>query len=194
MEINSPAQWSPDIYNKAWNFATLAHQGQFYGGAQEGQKIEYINHIGAVTMEVIWALSVSAGCDGNLAIQCALLHDVVEDTKYNYEDIKQQFGQQVADGVLALTKNEKLSGKEAQIKDSLQRIKLQPKEVWMVKLADRICNLQQPPYYWSNQKIISYQQEAVLIYDALQEANSVLAARLKNKIDNYTNFLKKANQ
>ena len=30
--------------------------------------------------------------DGNLALQCALLHDVIEDTAVGYEDVKAGFG------------------------------------------------------------------------------------------------------
>lgn len=72
--------WNQDIYIKAWDFATIAHHGQTYGGPKEGQRIEYINHIGSVAMELIWALSQTTDIDGSLAIQCALLHDTIEDT------------------------------------------------------------------------------------------------------------------
>ena len=71
------SNWNPDIFSKAWNFATLYHQGQTYGGAQKGQKIPYINHLGSVGVEVIWALSTAPELDGDLAIQCALLHDTI---------------------------------------------------------------------------------------------------------------------
>lgn len=29
--------WSPDIYSKAWDFATKAHKGQTYGGKKENE-------------------------------------------------------------------------------------------------------------------------------------------------------------
>ena len=48
----------------------------------------------------------------------------------------------------------------AQMADSLARIKQQPKEVWLVKLADRSANLGKPPHYWSAEKILAYRQEA----------------------------------
>ena len=84
--------------------------------------------------------------DGDLAIQTAILHDTIEDTNPAYEDFQSEFGRNIAYSVLALTKDTILE-KEAQIHDSLERIKLQPKEIWMVKLADRITNLQPPPSY-----------------------------------------------
>ena len=57
--------WDPDVYSKAWHFATLAHQGQLYGGPTEGISIDYINHIGNVAMEVLWALSAAPDFDAN---------------------------------------------------------------------------------------------------------------------------------
>ncbi len=199
------SNWNPDSFSKAWNFATLYHQGQTYGGALKGQKIPYINHIGSVGVEVIWALSTvlthttwskppdrcvaAPELDGDLAVQCALLHDTIEDTEATYDLVVENFGRAVADGVMALTKDSTLSSKAEQMADSLKRIQQQPLEIWMVKMADRIVNLQQPPYYWKPEKIESYRQEAIAIYDALHSANLPLANRLKEKIDLYQSFL-----
>ena len=55
----------------------------------------------------------------------------------------------------------------------------------MVKLADRITNLQTPPSYWTTEKIIEYRQEAIEIHTALKEASPFLALRLAQKIENY---------
>ncbi len=182
--------WTQDIFIKAWDFATVAHQGQTYGGTNAGQRIAYINHIGAVAMEVMWALSTDNHYDGNLAVQCALLHDVIEDTEHTYESVTGIFGKRVADGVAALTKDESLPTKQAQMADSLKRIREQPAEVWLVKLADRITNLSEPPFYWHNEKKIAYREEALVIYEALHPANLALANRLNNKIEAYKRYIK----
>jgi guanosine-3',5'-bis(diphosphate) 3'-pyrophosphohydrolase len=50
-----------------------------------------------------------------------------------------------------LTKKENLPKGEKMV-DSLKRIKDLQKEVWAVKLADRITNLQEPPQSWDNFK------------------------------------------
>lgn len=63
------------------------------------------------------------------------------DTEATYEEVTSLFGKSVADGVNALTKNESLPAKHEQMMDSLTRIKMQPVEIWMVKLADRNCRL-----------------------------------------------------
>ncbi|WP_372367617.1 HD domain-containing protein [Candidatus Uabimicrobium sp. HlEnr_7] len=182
--------WSPDVYKKAWDFATSAHSKQTYGGKKKGIRVPYINHIASVAMELTWGLQHTPNCYHDLAITCALLHDTIEDTKITYNDILQTFGKNVADGVMSLTKNEQLPTKNQQMLDSLERIKQQPFEVWMVKIADRITNLYHPPHYWKKDKILRYQQEAEIIHDHLHKSNQLLAERLKIKIKEYSHFLR----
>ncbi|SMC21396.1 HD domain-containing protein [Andreprevotia lacus DSM 23236] len=177
--------WSIDRYAQAWHFATLHHMGQTYGGTRPDERIPYINHIASVAAEVLWGCGQDSGLDVDLALQCALLHDVVEDTPATVEELAQTFGPAVAAGVLALTKNEQLPTKQEQMADSLQRILQQPREIALVKLADRITNLYHPPYYWSDEKIAQYRIEASLILDALGHASTPLAARLTDKIAAY---------
>jgi (p)ppGpp synthase/HD superfamily hydrolase len=143
-----------------------------------------IMHVSFVSMEVMAALAHEPERDGNLAVQCALLHDVVEDTGVSYEDVKDGFGTAVADGVLALTKNSNLP-KDQQMADSLHRIRQQPAEIWLVKLADRITNLAEPPHTWSREKKERYRQEASQIHAALHEASPYLSRRLLEKIKAY---------
>ncbi len=118
-----------------------------------------------------------------------MLHDTIEDTLVTYEFLEEEFGSAVADGVLALSKNPRLPTKDEQIRDSLRRIKQQPKEVWMVKLADRIANLSYPPHHWNNNKILSYRDEAIVIHSELHTASSVLAQRLQKRIEIYPKYL-----
>ncbi len=181
--------WSIDELQHTWQLVSRLHDGQKYGGPKEGEKIEYLNHIGSVTFEVLKAIEHTTGMNARLAISCALLHDSIEDTPFSYEQVKELFGAEVADGVMALTKNEALEGKQNKMTDSLKRIKTQPKEVWAVKLADRICNLYAPPYYWNHTKKRAYIEEAKLILGALKEGNAYLAKRLEEKIEHYTSFL-----
>jgi len=170
--------WSPDFFRKAFVFAANAHQGQIFPGTE----LPYLTHVTLVCTELMAALE--DGMDGNLAIGCAALHDVLEDTPTSYELIEQEFGQHVAAGVASLTKNSSLP-KELRMEDSLNRIIEQPREVWMVKMADRIVNLSRPPVHWSNDKISKYKVEASSIHTALKAANNTLADRLCMKIENY---------
>ena len=173
--------WTPDTYTKAWNFAADAHRGQLVPGT----KRPYINHLGNVAMEMIRALAATPTVEKpDLAVQCALLHDTIEDTAVTYEVIEETFDSGVAAGVLALSKNPELP-KAEQMADSLARIRQQPGEVWMVKLADRISNLQGPPRHWGQEKILRYETEARMILEALGAANGWLAQRLEEKIVAY---------
>jgi len=182
-------KWSIDDLRAVWDLVTKLHKGQQYSGPKEGEKFPYINHIGSVTFEVLAAIEHTDHINADLAIKCALLHDSIEDTSFAFENVQDKFGASVANGVLALTKNETLKGKENQMRDSLNRIKQQPKEIWAVKMADRICNLSPPPYYWTKEKKQAYWKEAQLIHQELKEGNSYLAERLANKISIYKEFI-----
>ena len=181
--------WSVDEIQDIWQLASNLHDGQKYGGQEKGQKVEYINHIGSVTFEILKAVEVDTTLNSDLSIKCAILHDTIEDTKLTIEEIKNRFGKSVADGVLALTKKEQDNSIKDKIGDSLVRIKQQPKEIWAVKMADRICNLYAPPFYWSNDKKKAYLEEARIIHNELKNGSSYLANRLLEKIEKYNSFI-----
>jgi (p)ppGpp synthase/HD superfamily hydrolase len=73
--------------------------------------------------------------------------------------------------------------------DSLERIKSQPKEIWAVKLADRITNLQPPPRHWNQLKKQKYLEEARIIHKELIDGNVFLADRLWIKINDYEAYI-----
>jgi (p)ppGpp synthase/HD superfamily hydrolase len=177
--------WDQDKYLEAWNFVSTIHNGQTIPGSD----IPYINHLGLVTMEAIAAIAHENINQPNLFILCALLHDSIEDTSIEYNDIKSLFGINIANGVLSLTKDKTLPSKNEQMLDSINRIKKQPIEVWMVKLCDRITNLQAPPKNWGKDKIVQYHSEARLILNHLGKASPFLAKRLMTKIKNYDQYL-----
>jgi (p)ppGpp synthase/HD superfamily hydrolase len=154
-----------------------------------GTDLPYIVHLSFVSMEIMAALRAEEGRDEDLAVQCALLHDIIEDTQVTYDQVAEEFGEAVANGVLALSKDESISG-DMRMGDSLRRIVQQPKEVWMVKLADRIANLQPPPAHWTGTRIARYRDEAIEIHDALCQASEVLSSRLLLKIEEYGAWVK----
>jgi (p)ppGpp synthase/HD superfamily hydrolase len=172
--------WIPDEYIHTYIFAAQAHFGQLMPDTE----LPYIVHVTLVSMEILAALQVEPGYDGDLAIKCALLHDVLEDTKITSTQITNKFGERIAYGVSALTKDCRLE-KTRQMEDSLRRIQKQPREVWMVKMADRIINLRPPPSSWSKDKIQDYKQDSIKIHAALNSASQYLATRLYAKIKDY---------
>lgn len=177
--------WDQDNYQTAWRFAATIHQGQTLPGSD----IPYLHHLGLVAMEACAAVAQDAVANPDRLVLCALLHDAIEDTDTPYDEIQARFGRDIADGVQALSKNPQLPTKREQMQDSLHRIRQQPREVWMVKLCDRITNLQAPPAHWDQTKIAAYQDEARLILRELGEASPFLAARLAEKIAGYDQYL-----
>lgn len=175
------SSWSREKYVRAYRFAAEAHRGQTIAGSDR----PYIVHPTLVSMEIISVLSIEPGWDGDLALQTALLHDVLEDTPHRFEEIRSQFGNAVAEGVLAMTKDQDVQDWQRRIIESLNRIRKQPWEIWLVKMADRITNLAPPPAGWSEARIEDYRKEALLIYRSLGKANPFLARRLSRKIAAY---------
>lgn len=181
-----PNRWSQEKYVAALKYAATAHSGQKVPGSD----FPYVVHVVMVAIKVIGALQAEDGIGGDLAVQCALLHDVIEDAGKSYEDLDKVFGKEVAGGVLALTKSNLIESKPDKMADSLARIKAQPREIGMVKLADRIVNLQPPPAHWSAEKRSKYREEAIQIHEALKSSSSFLADRLLEKISEYQAYVK----
>lgn len=177
-----------DKFQEALHFAANAHKNQKFPGTD----YTYLVHISLVVNEVSNAVTNAKlnneEIDEELAIVSALLHDVIEDTGVTYDEILNLFGSKIANGVLALTKNSCVDKKMAMV-DSLSRIKKEPKEIWMVKLADRICNLTKPVSYWNNEKKKSYLSEGKMIFDELKDADKFLANRLEERIKNYSIYI-----
>ncbi|GHV48624.1 hypothetical protein FACS1894204_12980 [Synergistales bacterium] len=149
--------------------------------------IPYAVHLSNVCMEVLIADKHTENFNLKLAVQTALLHDILEDTDTTSLELEQQFGGLVVFCVKSLTKNKELP-KAERIADSLERIKSCPKEVWAVKLADRITNLQKPPKSWSLDKIAKYREEAKMIHSELRDGNHYLAERLSRQIETYRKY------
>lgn len=106
------------------------------------------------------------------SIITALLHDVVEDTNINLEFIEQKFGEEIAnlvDGVTKLSKIESLSSsrKAAENFRKLLMAMSQDIRVLLVKLADRLHNMQTIHFIKSEEKRIRIANESLAIYAPL---------------------------
>jgi guanosine-3',5'-bis(diphosphate) 3'-pyrophosphohydrolase len=174
------------LYQTALRFASTKHTEA--GQTSPGTNLPYIVHICNVAMEVMIAVHHSNHFNLELAIQVALLHDTLEDTTATPDELTNLFGEEVWQGVQALTKDDCLPD-DQRMEDSLKRIRLRPKEIWAVKLADRITNLQSPPSHWDTNKKIIYQEEAMTILRELKGGNQYLANRLQDKIEEYSRYI-----
>jgi (p)ppGpp synthase/HD superfamily hydrolase len=173
-----------DGYQRAIDFAARAHRGQ----KVPGKPYTYIVHLSNVTMEIMAAICAQGVNDPDLAVTCGLLHDVIEDTRVRHEQIEEIFGKKVADGVLALSEDRRIL-KGRRLEDSIGRIREQAREIWMVKLADRITNLQKPPGHWPTEKRKEYLQDAEYILESLSGCNVHLERRLETKLGEYAAYI-----
>lgn len=117
-------------FEKAYAIANDAHKGQ---SRDEGTP--YITHIDGV----IDILKNELKIRSDMVLSVAALHDVLEDSdKYNYDILKNYFGEDIATAVKYLTKTE-----DQDIVTYLKTIDESPYSSWLmlVKLADRLHNM-----------------------------------------------------
>jgi guanosine-3',5'-bis(diphosphate) 3'-pyrophosphohydrolase len=172
--------WNQELLKTALDFAARAHGEQ----RVPGTGFPYVVHVVKVATEVLVAGEGEPAAAVDLALACALLHDTVEDAGVPVEVLRRNFGDAVAAGVSALSKDESLP-KGERMADSLRRIQAQPRPVWWVKLADRITNLEPPPPGWALEKRRAYLAEARTIHQALASSSAALGRRLELKIAEY---------
>lgn len=128
-----------DTVQKAFEFANEAHKG-----IRRRSGEPYILHPIAVAQIVVSNIGL-----GYKAICAALLHDVVEDTDYTVDDIRNLFGDKIATLVEGLTKIKTVLDNEEKTKqnsiqaENFKRILLTLNDdvrVVLIKLADRLHN------------------------------------------------------
>jgi (p)ppGpp synthase/HD superfamily hydrolase len=119
------------IWQRAAAFAARAHMTQY----RKDGSTPYFSHPARVAMTV----SHVFGCDDEVALAAAFLHDTIEDTKTDYDDIDKNFGKQVADCVAALTKNMILAEARRE-RDYYDRLRKSDWRARLVKLADSYDN------------------------------------------------------
>tara|TARA_Y100000004_G_scaffold65452_1_gene73482 strand:+ start:421 stop:2586 length:2166 start_codon:yes stop_codon:yes gene_type:complete len=146
--------------NRAFQYAYDGHNGQ---NRKSGEP--YITHPLHVALYL---------CELNFdkeTIAAALLHDLIEDTDISYEDLKKEFGEEVADIVDGVTKLDKIkySSNEEAKADAIRKMVIAMSKdirVLILKLADRLHNIQTIEYHqdWKQEKIAN---ETLYVYAPL---------------------------
>jgi (p)ppGpp synthase/HD superfamily hydrolase len=121
-----------DIVLQAISFAARAHQGQL---RKDGE-----TPYGAHPMRVLTIASQLFGISDSETLAAAALHDTIEDTLVDRDDLIEQFGPRVAEFVAILSKDKRLPHDEREQR-YLDGLKDGPIEVKLLKLADLYDNL-----------------------------------------------------
>lgn len=123
------------VIRKAFDIALDAHKDQ---RRKTGEP--YIYH----PIEVAKIVANEIGL-GATSIACALLHDVIEDSEYSYEDLKKIFGKKIADIVNGLTKISVMNHQNISVQsENYRKLLLTLSEdfrVILIKIADRLHNM-----------------------------------------------------
>src|SRR5215207_347550 len=149
-----------DLIERAFRFAERAHAGQ-----QRRSGEDFIHHpfgVAKICAELRF---------DEQTIAAALLHDVVEDTEVELEELRAEFGDDVAqlvDGVTKLTRVHFQSREHAQAENYRKMVvaMAQDVRVILIKLADRLHNLRTIEYL-GRQKQVQKAREALEVYAPL---------------------------
>lgn len=147
-----------ELIRNALDVAIDAHKDQYRKSGEP-----YIFH----PLAVAKIAAEKIGLD-SIGIASALLHDVVEDSKYSIEDIESKFGETIAKIVSGLTKISKLK------KDIILSIQAEnfrkmlltlndDVRVILIKIADRLHNMQ-TMHYMPSEKQTKISSESLYIY------------------------------
>ncbi len=118
-------------------FAARAHHGQL----RKDCATPYVSHVFRVCLVVRDVF----GLDDPRMLITALLHDTIEDTTTDFDDIEARYGAEIATWVSFLTKDKRLPEKDRE-RAYLDRLKDAPWQVKICKLADIFDNTMDIPH------------------------------------------------
>jgi GTP pyrophosphokinase len=149
-----------ELVTRAFRFAAAAHEGQ-----QRRSGSAFIEHpVGAARICAQLHLDEQT-------IAAALLHDVVEDTETDIDDVRAEFGDEVAklvEGVTKLTRIQFQSREQAEAENYRKMVVAMSEDVRviLIKLADRLHNMRTIEYL-GKQKQIQKAKETLEVYAPL---------------------------
>ena len=152
-----------NLVNTARDLATQAHAGQLV----KGTSLPYTTHLAQV------AKLVQSVTDDQNMVAAAWLHDSLEDTDLEYDDLLQATNETVANYVLALTDQAADGNRATRKQAERDRLGNETAEVQTVKLADVVANLSSPGTLKPSFRTL-YREEKRLLTAALQQGDQRL--------------------
>src|SRR5438309_9830451 len=149
-----------ELVTRAFRFAAAAHEGQ-----QRRSGSDFIEHpVGVARICAQLHLDEQT-------LAAALLHDVVEDTETDIDDVRAEFGEEIAklvEGVTKLTRIQFQSREQAEAENYRKMIVAMSEDyrVILIKLADRLHNMRTIEYL-GKQKQIQKAKETLEVYAPL---------------------------
>ncbi len=158
---------------RALEFAAWKHRDQ---RRKNKEASPYINHPIALAN----VLRTEGEIDDAVVLAAALLHDTIEDTQTTWQELRGEFGDDIADVVLEVT-DVKWLDKDARKRLQVQKASKSSPRAKLVKLADKICNLRDivasPPSGWTLDRKQAYFDWAKNVVDGLRGSHPELERR-----------------
>ncbi|MFA5750027.1 MAG: HD domain-containing protein [Candidatus Shapirobacteria bacterium] len=158
-------EFESDRLVSAYNFAQKSHEGQFRKSGEP-----YFTHC----VEVFNILKNEWGVKDEDCLIAALLHDTVEDTDITPEQLKSEFGNEIAELVSGVTKLKSSTDRET-LKKVLNKSYIDPR-VSILKLADRLHNMRTLEFM-KPEKQIDKSRETLDVYTRLAESLGIWSAK-----------------
>jgi (p)ppGpp synthase/HD superfamily hydrolase len=122
------------MWQRAISFAARAHEGQ--------RRKDGVTPYAAHPIRVAMTVRTVFGCEDEVALAAACLHDVIEDCDVDFDEIAEEFGEPVARCVAALSKDMRLpeSEREPSYDEGLRRADWRAKLIKLGDVYDNFCD------------------------------------------------------
>lgn len=170
----SEATSNENLIQKAYDFAKKAHEGQ-----QRLSGEEYLTHLVGVA-DILAELHMDS-----VTIAAGLLHDILEDTTVTYDQLKAEFGEEIANLVEGVTKISTRQFQDSSLRQAESTRKMliamaKDVRVILIKLADRTHNMRTLDFLPPDRRL-KMAKETLDIYAPL--AHRLGIAKIKGELE-----------
>jgi len=166
------------VLRRAAGFAAWKHQGQMRKG--EGE-IPYVHH----PIEVTAILAEIGGVTDIDVLQAGLLHDTIEDTETQGDELETYFGSRVCAIVLEVTDDKSLAKADRKTMQ-VEHARQLSNDAQSLKLADKISNVYDvafcKPVDWARERQFEYFDWASRVVAGLRGCNAALEAEFDRQL------------